>query len=224
MGIIIMGGTGTGKSTLGNILSLRTDYKLYEIGHVVKGMYLKKMKDDANLIYRNTSSSLKSVQDTFRKNGKDFFTNKRLEYVNKMVKEHGNNYFVKKLLEMNPSDNIIIVGARSFEEIAVIKEKMKTPFFVGLKCNESRLIKRFVAREYDFMQPDKAEKIFEKRRWTENQWGVDKVLYKCNIVIDTDDKKPSEIASIVLNEYRKYINEQNNLKERIIYERKKIIC
>lgn len=36
MGIIIMGETGSGKSTIGKTLALRTGFELYEIGHEVK--------------------------------------------------------------------------------------------------------------------------------------------------------------------------------------------
>lgn len=223
MGIIIMGGTGTGKSTVGNIISLRTSYKLYEIGHIVKGLYLKKMKQEANSVYRDAEKVLESVEKTFKVNSKDFFTNQRLKYVSNMVKEHGNDYFVKKLIEMSKNENIIVIGARSFEEIRAIEQKMQYPFFVGLTCNESKLVKRFVAREYNFMQPDKAEKIFEKRRWTENMWGVEKVMHKCNLVLSTEDKMPSDLATMILDEYRKFMKEKDLLKGGILYAYKKII-
>ena len=41
MGIIIMGETGSGKSTLGKMLASRTGFELYEIGHEVKKFFQK---------------------------------------------------------------------------------------------------------------------------------------------------------------------------------------
>jgi dephospho-CoA kinase len=222
-GIVIIGGTGTGKSTVGNILSLRTGYKLYEIGHVVKSLYLRKMQDEARSLFGSFLKAIESVQDRFKKNSKDIFTNLRLDYVNNIVRDNGVDYFVKKLLELYFDKNIIIIGARSIEEIKTIRSRMEFPFFVGLTCGESKLIRRFIIRESDFMQSNKAGEIFEKRRWIENIWGVEEVLDECNIIISTDNIIPSDLATVILDEYRKYVEEKSNLKSKIIYDNKKII-
>lgn len=60
MGIVIMGGTGTGKSTLAKILSVRTGYKLYEIGYIVKSSYFKIMINDALNTYKNKEKAVES--------------------------------------------------------------------------------------------------------------------------------------------------------------------
>lgn len=218
-GIVIIGGTGTGKSTVGNILSLRTGYKLYEIGHVVKSFYLRKMQDEAGLLFGSSLKAIESVRDRFKKNSKDIFTNLRLDYVNNIIRDNGVDYFVKRLLELYFDENIIIIGARNIEEIKTIRSRIEFPFFVGLTCGESKLIRRFIARESDFMRPNQAGEIFKKRRWTENIWGVEKILGECNIIISTNNITPSDLATAILDEYGKYIIEKSN----IIYGNKKII-
>ena len=74
------------------------------------------------------------------------------------------------------------------------------------------------------MSLNNAERIFEKRRWTEKKWGVENILDKCDIIIETDDKKPRDIADIVLESYiKKLTNKKRKLGElkdeqrRIIY-------
>lgn len=223
MGIVIMGGTGTGKSTLAKLISIRTGYKLYEIGYIVKSSYFNVMKNDALKIYKNKQKAIESIKKIYKENSKDYFTNKRLKYVNDMVKKYGNDYFITRLLKAHLNENIIIVGARSFDEINSIHKYMRNPFLIGLVCREDRLTKRFVKREDKYMSVGNAEKIFEKRRWTEKHWGVEEVLDACNIVIETDDKKPTEIATIVLNEYRKYLNYKKRKLGEIKNERKRII-
>lgn len=219
MGIVIMGGTGTGKSTLAKLISIRTGYKLYEIGYIVKNSYFNIMKNDALKIYKSKQKAIDSIKKIYKKNSKDYFTNKRLEYVNYMVKRYGNDYFINRLLKAHLNENIIIVGARTFGEINSINKYMKNPFLIGLVCREDRLTKRFVKREDKYMSVDSAQKIFEKRRWTEKKWGVEEVLDACNIVIETDDKKPTEIATIVLSEYRKYLNDKKRKLGEIRNER-----
>lgn len=89
MGIVIMGGTGTGKSTLARILSMHTTYKLYEIGYAVKSSYFEVMVNEAFNIYKNKELAIESIRKTYKENSKDYFTNKRLKYVNDMVKKMG---------------------------------------------------------------------------------------------------------------------------------------
>lgn len=122
------------------------------------------------------------------------------------------------------NEDIIVVGARTFDEINAINNYMENPFFVGLICKEDKLTKRFVKREDRYMSSNDAERIFEKRRWTEKKWGVEDVLDKCDIVIETDDKKPRDIADIVLKAYRKKlinrkrkVGELKNEQRRVIY-------
>lgn len=224
MGIVIIGGTGTGKSTLARMLSMRTNYRVYEIGHVVKKSYFKVMANEALNMYKNKELSIESIRKTYKKNSKDYFTNKRLKYVNDMVEKNGSDYFIVKLLKEHLNENIIVVGARTFAEINAINKYMKTPFFVGLICEEDKLTKRFIKREDRYMSLNNAERIFEKRRWTEKKWGVENILDKCDIIIETDDKKPRDIADIVLESYiKKLTNKKRKLGElkdeqrRIIY-------
>jgi hypothetical protein len=68
-----------------------------------------------------------------------------------------------------------------------------------------------------------AGEIFEKRRWTENAWGVEEVLDECDIVISTDNIMPSDLATTILDEYKKYVAEKSFLRNKIIYDNKKII-
>ncbi len=223
MGIVIMGGTGTGKSTLAKILSVRTGYKLYEIGYIVKSNYFEIMINEALNIYKSKEKAIESIRKTYKENSKDYFTNKRLKYVNDMVKKNGNDYFITKLLKKHLNEDIIIVGARTFDEVNAINKYMKNPFLVTLVCREDRLTKRFVKREDKYMSSNNAEKIFEKRRWTEKKWGMEEVLDKCNTVIETDDKKPSDIADIVLDEYKNFLTNKKRRLGELKNERKRII-
>ena len=52
---------------------------------------------------------------------------------------------------------------------------------------------------------------------------MEDVLDKCDIVIETDDKKPSEIANIVLNEYKKFLSNKKRRLGEFKNERKRII-
>lgn len=224
MGIVIIGGTGTGKSTLARILSMRTTYKLYEIGYVVKNNYFKIMVNEAINIYKNKELAIESIRKVYKDNSKDYFTNKRLKYVSDMVKKNGNDYFIVKLLKEHLDEDIILVGARTFDEINAINKYMKNPFLIGLICKEDKLTQRFVKREDRYMSSNNAERIFEKRRWVEKKWGVEEVLDKCDILIETDDKKPRDVADIVLKAYsenlinkKRKLGELKNEQRRIIY-------
>lgn len=78
MGIIIMGETGSGKSTLGKMLASRTGFELYEIGHEVKKVFLERVKFEFD-------SSLPGCD-------KDYLTtNQRLKYTDDIVKKYGND-------------------------------------------------------------------------------------------------------------------------------------
>lgn len=67
MGIVIIGGTGTGKSTLARMLSMRTNYRVYEIGHIVKKSYFKVMANEALNMYKNKELSIESIRKTYKK-------------------------------------------------------------------------------------------------------------------------------------------------------------
>lgn len=151
MGIIIMGETGSGKTTAGKMLANNIGFGLYEIGHEVKKVYLERIQVD------NQENDLKSEKDFI-------ITNQRLKFTDDIVKKYGNDYYVKRILERRGDENIIIVGARSMAEITAIKNKIKFPFFVLLTCSENEIIRRFIKRESQFMTSEEAMKIFEERK------------------------------------------------------------
>ncbi len=200
MAIVIVGETGVGKSTVGRILSLKTNYNMYEIGHVVKKAYYD------SLI--KTEKSRIIVDDLYKRNPKDYFTKKRLEFVSKIVKIEGNDYFVRKLLQMHDSDDIIIIGARSDEELDTIISRTKYPFIVALTCEDRKQKNRFINRENKFMNENTASKIFNKRIDIEKDWGVDTILGRCNMIIPTASLYPEAIANIILQEYDRYLYEK----------------
>ncbi len=212
MAIVIVGETGVGKSTVGRILSYKTNYNMYEIGHVVKKTYYD------SLIESEKQKSI--VDDLYKHNPKDYFTKKRLEFVSRIVRTEGNDYFVRKLLEMHSSDDIIIIGARSDEELDTIISKTKYPFIVALTCEDRKQENRFVNRENKFMNENTASKIFNKRIDIEKAWGVDTILGRCDMVIPTSSLYPEEISNIILQEYDKYLYESlmkgNNNERKLI--------
>ena len=131
MGIIIMGETGSGKTTMGKILANKIDFGLYEIGHEVKKVYLERIQIDN--------------QENDLKNEKDYTTtNQRLKFTDDIVKKYGNDYYVNRILERQGTENIIIIGARSMAEIIAIKNKIKFPFFVLLTCSQNQIIRSFI--------------------------------------------------------------------------------
>lgn len=189
MGIIIMGKTGVGKSTVGKILASNIGFSLYEIGHEVKQVYLEKIQTDKLI------------------NEKDYVTtNNRLSFTDSIVEKYGNDYYVKRILAKQDRENIIIIGARSMPEIQAIKNKIKFPFFVLLTCSEDEILKRFVKRETKFMSRDEAVKVFEERKKREGNWGVEDISGQANITLSTEHEQPSFIADTIIRRYIEFIN------------------
>lgn len=198
MGIIIMGETGAGKSTVGEELALRLGFELYEIGHEVKRVYLERIKIDSEQA----------------SNEKDYLTtNKRLSYTDNIVKKYGNDYYVKRILERHKSESIIIIGPRSKAEINAINNKIKHPFFVGLTCAEDEILRRFIKRESQFMSPEEALKVFEERRQRETKWGTEDVLNQANLILQTDNASPVDLADTIIEKYSKFIMQQIHLEK-----------
>lgn len=222
MAIILIGGTGTGKSTVGKLIHLNTGFKVYEIGHVVKLMFYNEIIKDYNKTFENQNDAKNNAINYFFTNSKDFFIKKRLSYVSNKVKKYGSDYFLNKILETEKSDNIVIIGVRSKKEIETIKNKVKCPFFVGLKCDETKVTKRFVNREISRMEKNIAEDVFIKRRLIENSWGLEEELSKCNIILSTENQKPIDITRKIINEYKKYLKREHQ-KGKIICNEKRII-
>lgn len=201
MGIIIMGETGSGKSTVGKELTLRTGFELYEIGHEVKRVYLERISIDSNL----------------SGNEKDYLTtSQRLKYTDDIVKKYGNDYYVRRILERRKNEDIIIIGPRSTAEINAIKNKIRFPFFVGLTCAEEEILRRFIKRETEFMSPDEARKVFKERKLRETKWGTEDVLNQSNLILPTDYENPVELATIIIDRYNEFVAQQ------LLFEREKI--
>ena len=200
MAIIIMGETGVGKSTVGRILSLKTNYDMYEVGHIVKKTYYDYMiENECNKFI---------VNELYRDNPKEYFTKKRLEFVSKKIETEGNDFFVRKLLEAHCSDNIIVVGPRSDKELDTIISKTKFPFIVALTCEDRKQENRFINRESSFMREDVACNIFLKRVDTEKSWGIDSTINRCNMIISTSSLLPEEVSNLILKEYDRYLYEK----------------
>ncbi len=204
MGIIIMGETGSGKSTLGKMLASRTGFELYEIGHEVKKVYLERVKIEFD-------SSLSGCD-------KDYLTtNQRLKYTDDIVRKYGNAYYVKRILEKHSNENIIVVGVRSMAEINAVKNRIRFPFFVGLTCAEEEILRRFINRESEFMSLDEVQKIFKERKIREEKWGMEDVLSQANLILQTDYEKPFELSTVIMEKYNEFVRQQ------VKSERKKII-
>lgn len=206
MGIIIMGKTGSGKSTLGKMLASRTSFELYEIGHEVKKVFLERVKIEFD-------SSLPGCD-------KDYLTtNQRLKYTDDIVKKYGNDYYVRRILEKHSNENIIVVGVRSMAEINAVKNKIRFPFFVGLTCAEEEILRRFINRESEFMSPDEAQKVFNERKMREEKWGMEDVLSQANLILQTDYEKPFELSTAIMERYNEFVRQQMELEsKKIIHE------
>lgn len=206
MGIIIMGETGSGKSTLGKMLASRTGFELYEIGHEVKKVFLERVKFEFD-------SSLPGCD-------KDYLTtNQRLKYTDDIVKKYGNDYYVRRILEKHSNENIIVVGVRSMAEINAVKNKIRFPFFVGLTCAEEEILRRFINRESEFMSPDEAQKVFNERKMREEKWGMEDVLSQANLILQTDYEKPFELSTAIMERYNEFVRQQMELEsKKIIHE------
>ena len=196
MGIIIMGETGSGKTTTGKILACNSGLGLYEIGHEVKQVYLERIQADS------------------LDNEKDYTTtNQRLKFTDDIVKKYGNDYYVKRILEKQDNENIIIVGARSMAEVRAIKNKIKFPFFVLLTCSEDEIVKRSIKRESEFMTEEEAIKVFMERKAREEKWGIEDISSQANITISTENEQPSVIADTIMCKYIEFLREQQKKKE-----------
>lgn len=220
MAIVLIGGTGTGKSTIGKLISMNVGYKVCEVGHIVKLMFYEEMFKEYSTKYKNNIDAKSFTNHYFFSNKKEYFIRKRLKYVSDKVEKNGPDYFIKRILEKENSNELIIIGVRNIKEINFIKEKLVNPFFVALKCNEEKLTKRFINREINRMEKMVASNIFEKRRNIENSWGIEEEIEKCNLIINTDYLKPSDISKRIIAEYIKF-NNQN--KKGIIKDEKRII-
>ena len=210
MAIIIVGETGVGKSTVGAILAKKMNFSMYEIGHVVKQtFYDNLLKQEQG---KKLETAVTSVDELFKKNTKDYFTRRRLDFVSKIVSKEGNDYFVRRLLEMHDAENIIIIGARSDEELDTIKAKLQYPFVVALTCEDAKQENRFVNRENKFMDSHVAEKIFTRRIDVEKTWGVDTILGRCDMVVSTTCLYPEAIADLIMLEYDQYMYKNSFLK------------
>jgi dephospho-CoA kinase len=222
MTIVIIGNTGTGKTTIGNLLSKRIGYAVYEIGIFVKKLYLEELytttklenKDRSILTCDNNilfNKQLQYIDNMIKTRKKDFLTDQRLSYVSQMIRTHGKDYFVSQLMRKISNENIIIIGARSFCEIDVLKNKLLSPFFVGLTCEKDLLTKRFISREVEYMRPENAKKIFEKRTDTEILWGVDNILNFCDIILPTENIQPFDAVSIIIEAYKAFCAKNINI-------------
>lgn len=197
MGIIIMGETGSGKSTVGQILALRTGFELYEIGYEVKKVYLERIDIDSNL----------------SENEKDYITtSQRLKYTDDIVKKYGNDYYVNRILNRYKNEGIIIIGPRSNAEINAIRNKIQFPFFVAFTCAKQEIVRRFIKRESQFMSPEEAKKVFEERRLRETKWGTEDVLNQSNLTIPTDNEVPFKLATTIMEKYNEFVIKQLRLK------------
>lgn len=211
MGIVILGGTGVGKSTVGTVISQKIGYSLYEVGHIVKKVYVERMIEMQNTTLSDENSVITQLNNLAIKQGKQVLTQNRLDFTREMVRKEGADYFVRVLMERYPEDRKIIVGVRSFAEIAAIDGKMKHPFYVGLICDEDRLLHRFTNREKNYMNEDVAKNIFIRRYDIEHAWGVDDVMNKCNVVLNTDYYTPEELANYIIECYGKFLEDKKNV-------------
>jgi hypothetical protein len=158
---------------------------MYEVGHVVKHLYYDSLIQDKLMESIDIIQAKIFVDNMYEEHSKDFFTKQRLEFANRIKEKHGNDFFVKKILEMGQTDNIIIVGARTQNEIRTISNFLKFPFFVSLSCNNDIVLKRFINREHMFMDNSTAKSIYIKRNNIEQQWEIERSYVKSNLVIDT---------------------------------------
>ena len=200
-----MGGTGAGKSTVGNILAEMTGFQLFEVGHIVKNFYfndtIKHYMDDNT----NYEIAFTKAREYILSKGKEFITRQRLRYTDELIKKYGNDYFVKSLLIMHQHESLIIVGPRTTLEVSTIRKHMSNPFFVGLTCSSDILIKRFINREGKFMDSSSAKNIFIKRHDIEEMWGIKELMHYCDIVLSTDNRDPYLLADYIFASYIEYI-------------------
>lgn len=206
MSIVIMGGTGAGKSTVGQIVSQRTGYPLYEVGHVVKRLYRESVELELGHFYTSVDTVQEKICASAKRHSKDFFTRKRLQYTRDMVRLHGNDYFVRSLLQAHPKEELILVGVRTKEEITAIHALTGRSYLVALTCRSDRLLSRFVERERIFMEQAAARTIFDRRYETERARGLEDVLIECDLLLSTDARMPGQLADEICTGYTRFIN------------------
>lgn len=205
MCIVIMGGTGAGKSTVGQIVSQRTGYPLYEVGHVVKRLYRESVELELGQFYTSADIVQEKIRTSIEQHSKDFFTRRRLRYTSEMVRLYGNDYFVRSLLQTHPGENLILVGVRTSEEIRAIHALTGRPYLVALTCGTDRLLSRFVERERRFMEQSTAQTIFDKRYETERARGLEDVLIECDLLLSTDVRMPEQLADEICVGYARFL-------------------
>lgn len=208
MSIIIMGGTGAGKSTVAHVLSQMTGYPVCEIGHVVKRMYRSSLELELRQLYTKEAAVQEKIDALVKAHSKDFFTKRRLQYTGDMVRIHGADFFIHRLLQEWGNQELIIVGVRTNQEILRIRAQKKFAYFVALTCATDHLINRFVERESRFMEQSVARAIFDKRYESERDRGLSKVMIECDLLLETDNLSPEQLAEYICKGYIRFLRQK----------------
>ena len=199
-----MGGTGAGKSTVAQLLSQRIGFPVCEVGHVVKQMYRSSLEKDLLQLYADDTMVQRQIEILLKNHGKEYFTNQRLRYTREMVRQSGNDYFVRHLLLHHRKENLIIVGVRTNQEVCAIRALRKHPYFVALQCNADMLVNRFIERERRYMEQHVAKNIFDKRYESERDRGLTDVMIECDLLLNTDYISPEQLADYILLGYSRF--------------------